>query len=61
MVARIHPEIGLTVTFYREGQEPQMERAPTGERALKVAIMMLARLNEVQDGDWLVVVDRGAP
>jgi len=58
MVARIHPEIGLTVTFYREGQEPQMERAPTGERALKVAIMMLARLNELQDGDWLVVVDR---
>jgi hypothetical protein len=60
MPVHTQPDIGFTVTFYREGQEAEMERAPSGERALKLAIMMLARLSELRDGDWLMVVERGA-
>jgi hypothetical protein len=63
MVARIRPETGLRVTFFRAGEEAESETASTGERALKVALLILARLDYLQDGDVLVVADgtRKAP
>jgi hypothetical protein len=45
MVARTRTAAGLRVTFHRDGQEHDSRTAPTGERALKVGILMLARLD----------------
>jgi hypothetical protein len=56
MVARVRSTVGLTVTFHREGREEESVKAATGERALKAALLLLAKLDELQNGDWLMVV-----
>jgi hypothetical protein len=62
MVGRIRPQTGasaasprLRVTFYRCGLERDSQVAPTSERALKTAIVMLASLDDLIDGDKLTV------
>jgi hypothetical protein len=57
MVARIHPQVGLRVAFERNGRERDSQVAPTGERALKVALLMLAKLDDLRDGDMLLVTE----
>ena len=57
MVGRIRARAGLRVTFHRDGQEHDSRTAPTGERALKVGILMLARRDDLQDGDKLTVTE----
>jgi hypothetical protein len=63
MVARIQPLTGLKVTFWRCGLERDSQIAPTPERALKAAIVMLASLDDLIDGDKLTVTvhNRAAP
>jgi hypothetical protein len=59
MVARIHPRLhGFHVVFERDGQELDAEVTPTGERAVKAALMMLARLDALRDGDRLTCIER---
>ena len=53
--ARIQPLAGLKVTFWRCGLERDSAVAPTPERALKAAIVMLASLDDLIDGDKLTV------
>jgi hypothetical protein len=57
MVARIPTALGIRVTFERAGREIDSATAPTGERALKVGILMLARLDDLRDGDKLTVTE----
>jgi hypothetical protein len=57
MPARIQPVTGLRVTFERSGQEHDSQVAPTPERALKTAIVMLASLDDLIDGDKLTVAE----
>ncbi len=62
MPARIQPLTGLKVTFWRCGRERDSQVAPTPERALKAAIVMLASLDDLIDGDKLTVtVHKVAP
>jgi len=60
MVVHIRTRAGLLVIFSRDGREVESDLAPTGDRALKSAVLMLARLDHLQDGDQLTVreVDR---
>jgi hypothetical protein len=51
----IKPQSRLTVTFTREGQELDSATAPTGERALKEGLLMLAKLEDLRDGDMMTV------
>jgi hypothetical protein len=46
---------GIHVTFERGGREIDSATAPTGERALKSALLMLAKLDDLRDGDRLTV------
>ncbi len=55
MPGRIQPLAGLKVTFWRCGLERDSAVAPTPERALKAAIVMLASLDELFDEDKLTV------
>jgi hypothetical protein len=57
MVARIPTALGIRVAFERDGREIDSATAPTGERALKVGILMLARLDDLRDGDKLTVTE----
>jgi hypothetical protein len=57
MPARIHTRPGLRVTFERDGQEHDSQVAPTGTRALKIALLMLAKLDDLRDGDKLTVTE----
>jgi hypothetical protein len=57
MVARLRTHAGLRVMFERDGREHDSEVAPTGERALKAALIMLARQDFLQDGDRLTVTE----
>jgi hypothetical protein len=57
MVACLHPQVGLRVAFERNGRERDSQVAPTGERALKVALLMLAKLDDLRDGDMLLVTE----
>ena len=54
MPAHTRPNNGLTVTFHREGRDIESVATSDGERALKAAILLLAKLDELQDGDWLM-------
>jgi len=45
----------LLVTFSPDGEEPEQELVPTGERALKTALLMLAKRDALRDGDSLTV------
>jgi hypothetical protein len=58
MTAHIRPAIGLVVTFTRDGEERDRVIAPTGERALKAAIVLLAGLDTLQPNDRLTVEER---
>jgi hypothetical protein len=44
----------LRVTFHRGGHEIDSEEAATGERALRVGLIILARLDDLQAGDALM-------
>jgi hypothetical protein len=55
MPVRILASAGIRVTLERAGCEIDSVTAPTGERALKVGILMLARLDDLRDGDRLTV------
>jgi hypothetical protein len=55
MVARIRPSTGLHVEFWRDGEVIDWDVGLTGERALKIAIIMLARLDTLQEHDRLTV------
>jgi hypothetical protein len=48
---------GIRVTFKRDGQEIETRTAPTGERALKIAILILARFDDLRDGDRLTCIE----
>jgi hypothetical protein len=50
-----HKLARLVVRFHRGGREIESERASTGERALKMGLLMLARLDDLQAGDRLTV------
>jgi len=53
MPAYTQPSAGLVVTFHRDDEEVDHATAPTGERALKAALLMLAKQDFLQDGDVL--------
>jgi hypothetical protein len=53
----VHIRTGLRVTFHRDGEEVESEVASTGERALKIGLLMLARLDDLHDGDRLTVTE----
>jgi hypothetical protein len=55
MPARTNPNSKFTVLFLREGDVLDARTAATGERALKLAILLLAQLDDLQDGDRLTV------
>ncbi len=57
MVARLQSQSGLRVTFWRCGLKRDSQVAPTPERALKTAIVMLASLDDLIDGDKLTVTE----
>jgi hypothetical protein len=57
MPGRLRTHTGLTVTFTRDGDEVDSQTAPTGETAVKTAILVLARLDYLQDGDRLTVTE----
>ena len=56
MVARTRIDRAvLLVTFSRDGEEDEQQLAATGGRALKVAMLMLARQDALRVGDRLTV------
>jgi hypothetical protein len=57
MVARVQPHGALAVSFTRVGREIDLRVAPDGVRALKMALLMLASLDELRDGDALRCVE----
>jgi hypothetical protein len=57
MPAHITPHNRFIITFWRNDEIVDARTAPTGERALKAAIMMLAELDELQNGDRLTVTE----
>ena len=57
MPAHISPNSKFTVTLWRDGEPLDTAAAATGERALKAAILMLASLEDLQNGDRLTVTE----
>ncbi len=57
MPAHINPNGKFVVTLWRGGEIVDARTAPTGERALKAAILMLAELDALQGGDRLTVTE----
>jgi hypothetical protein len=55
MPAHVQPAASLAITFIRDGAELDHRTAPTGARAVSVAMHMLSTLDELQPGDKLVV------
>jgi hypothetical protein len=57
--ARMHsrPRVRFHVTFERDGREMDAAIAKTGEQALKAAVLMLSRLDALQDGDKLTCTE----
>jgi hypothetical protein len=45
----------LLVTFSNDGKEEETQLAASGERALKIALLMLARRDALRHGDQLTV------
>jgi hypothetical protein len=56
MPARIQPTSNLKITFERRDGVVDTQFASTPQRALKAAVLMLAHLDELFDGDKLTVV-----
>jgi hypothetical protein len=50
-----HKLARLVVRFHRDGREIESELASSGERALKLGLLMIARLDYLQAGDRLSV------
>jgi hypothetical protein len=57
MVARTNPNSRFTVAFWRDGEIHDSRTAATGERALKVGLLLLAQLDDLQHGDRLIVTE----
>jgi hypothetical protein len=57
MSARVNPNSKFTISFIRDGDVLDARPAATGERALKIALLMLATLDELQNGDRLTVTE----
>jgi hypothetical protein len=57
MVARIIRTAGLSIAFQRDGDTVEVSLAATGKDALKAALLMLAKLDALQDGDLLKVTE----
>ncbi len=57
MPVHINPNGRFIVTLWRGDEALDARTAPTGERALKAAIVMLAELDELQNGDRLTVTE----
>ena len=57
MPAHIHPASKFVITVFRDNEVLDARTAPTGERALKAAILMLAELDALQNGDRLTVTE----
>ena len=57
MPVHITPASKFTIAFLRGNEVLDARLAPTGERALKVAILMLAELDDLQNGDRLTVTE----
>jgi hypothetical protein len=55
MPARIQRSAGLVVRFFRDGEEVDARVGSTGEKALKIEVLMLAKLDDLQAGDRLTV------
>jgi hypothetical protein len=55
MPARTNPNSRFTVSFLRDSDVLDARTAATGERALKLAILLLTQLDDLQDGDRLTV------
>ena len=55
MAGHPHKLARLVVTFTRGGHEIEREEASSGQRALKVGLLMLAWLDDLQTGDTLTV------
>jgi hypothetical protein len=55
MPARIQRSAGLVVRFSRDGEEVDARVGSTGEKALKIGVLMLAKLDDLQAGDRLTV------
>ena len=56
MVARIRSDRGeLLVTFVTEGGDPEIQLASSGEAAVRVAVLMIARRPQLYHGDALTV------
>jgi hypothetical protein len=56
-VGRVIRTAGLSVAFCRDGEDVEVQIAATGERALKTALLMLAKLDYLRDGDKLTVAE----
>jgi hypothetical protein len=57
MPGHTHPDGKFVVTLWRHDEVEDARTAPTGERALKAAIVMLAEQEALQDGDKLTVTE----
>ena len=57
MPAHINLNSKFTISFIRDGEVLDARTAATGERALKIALLMLATLDELQAGDRLTVTE----
>jgi len=55
MVARTRTEGELLVIFSRDGESDDARIVPNGERAAKVAILMIAKRDALHAGDQLTV------
>jgi hypothetical protein len=55
MVARTRKEFGICIAFERDGRERDSRVAPTGRQALSLALLMLAKLDDLRAGDRLTV------
>jgi hypothetical protein len=57
MPAHVTLNSKFTISIFRDGVVLDTRNAATGERALKTALLMLASLDELQDGDRLTVTE----
>ncbi len=57
MPVHVTPKSKFVVTFWRSDDVLDARTAPTGERALKAAIMLLAEQEALQGGDRLTVTE----
>ena len=57
MPVHINLNSKFTISFIRDGEVLDARTAATGERALKIALLMLATLDELQAGDRLTVTE----